>query len=251
MISAAKSKWFNAWFARHARSRIRSTFGRVEIAGLAAARAAASGAPLLLVANHSTWWDALVALYVSELLLRCDGYAMMDAANLRRVPFFRRVGAFGVDLEDPADGARAIRHAARLLDTPGRVLWIFPEGRERSPFAPLELRPGAAQVARVAKRALVVPVGLRYVFGAGEHPELWISLGRPLVRGSDARDIASGVVAQREGIELELARIDAALLARGGVEVASVADGFEPVFTRRASFLGRLAERLLVRLLPA
>ena len=181
MISAAKSRWFNAWFARHARTRIRRTFGRVEISGLEAARAAVAEVPLLLVANHSTWWDALVALYVSELLLRCDGYAMMDAANLRRVPFFRRVGAFGVDLDDPADGARAIRHAARLLDRPGRALWIFPEGRERSPFAPLELRPGSAQVARVAKRALVVPVGLRYVFGGSEHPELWISLGASAV----------------------------------------------------------------------
>ena len=250
MISAAKSRWFNAWFARHARARIRSTFGRVEIAGLEAARAAVSGAPLLLVANHSTWWDALVALYVSELLLRCDGYAMMDATNLRRVPFFRRVGAFGVDLDDPADGARAIRHAARLLDTPGRALWIFPEGRERSPFAPLELRPGAAQIARVAKRALVVPVGLRYVFGGSEHPELWISLGRPLVRG-DGRDVTSGVARQREGIEHELARIDAAIAARAGTDGAALAAGFDSVFARRSSLVGRLAERLLVRLLPA
>jgi 1-acyl-sn-glycerol-3-phosphate acyltransferase len=252
MISAAKSRWFNAWFARHARSRIRHTFGRVEIAGLEAARAAAAGAPLLVVANHSTWWDALVALYVSELLLRCDGYAMMDAANLRRVPFFRRVGAFGVDLDDPADGARAIRHAVRLLDAPGRVLWIFPEGRERSPFAPLELRPGAAQIARVAKRALVVPVGLRYVFGGAEHPELWISLGRPLARDAGReRDVTVGVARQREGIEHELARIDAAIAARAGTGGAVAGGGFESVLARRASVIGRIAERLLVRLLPA
>jgi len=245
VIEASKSRWFNAWFARHARSRIRRTFGRVLVSGLAEARIAAGQAPLLLVANHTTWWDALVALYVSELLLGCDGYAMMDAANLRRVPFFRRVGAFGVDLDDPADGARAIRHTARLLGTKGRAVWIFPEGRERSPFAALDLRPGAAQIARVAKRAVVVPVGLRYVFGAAEGPDLWIAMGPAL----DAeRDVARGTDAQRRGIELELSRIDRAL---AGPNDRTIHDEFEEVMRQRSSVVGRLAERLLARLLPA
>lgn len=245
MIAAAKSRWFNAWFARHARSRIRHTFGNVFVAGLDETREAVRSAPLLVVANHTTWWDALVALYVSELLLGCDGYAMMDAANLRRVPFFRRVGAFGVDLDDPADGARAIRHGARLLDRPDRALWIFPEGRERSPFAPLELQPGAAQIARVAKKAVIVPVGLRYVFAGEERPELWISLGPKLVH---ERDVARGVILQREGIERALGRIDRVLTARpGGLE----GSGFESVHERRPSFFARLGEQVLVRMLPS
>lgn len=244
MIEAAKSRWFNAWFARHARARIRRTFGRVLVCGREGARGLLTDASLLLVANHSTWWDALVALYVSELLLCSDGYAMMDAANLRRVPFFRRVGAFGVDLDDPADGARSIRHSARLLATPGRTLWVFPEGRERSPFGALELLPGAAQIARVARHAVVLPVGLRYVFGGAEHPDLWISIGQPLER---ERDVDGALVLQRLGIERELARIDAALEARAPL----VPHGFEPVVARAPSFFGGLAERLLIRMLPA
>jgi 1-acyl-sn-glycerol-3-phosphate acyltransferase len=245
VIEASKSRWFNAWFARHARSRIRRTFGRVLVSGLAEARIAAGRTPLLVVANHTTWWDALVALYVSELLLGCDGYAMMDAANLRRVPFFRRVGAFGVDLDDPSDGARAIRHAARLLSTKGRAVWIFPEGRERSPFAALELRPGAAQIARVAKRALVVPVGLRYVFGAAEGPDLWIAIGPALAA---ERDVARGTDAQRQGIERELTRIASAI---GDPNDRMINDEFEAVMRQRPSVFGRFAERLLARMLPA
>lgn len=248
MIAAAKSRWFNAWFARHARARIRRTFGRVLVAGLDEARGTVARAPVLLVANHTTWWDALVALYVSELLLSSDGYAMMDAANLRRAPFFRRVGAFGVDLDDPADGARAIRHAARLLGADRRTLWVFPEGRERSPFGGLDLRPGAAQIARVARRAVVLPVGLRYVFAATEHPDMWISIGRPL---AGERDVAKGVSAQRLGIERELARIEAAVAARIAGRAPAVPDAFESVLARRPSLLGALAERLLVRMLPS
>lgn len=249
MIAASKSRWFNYWFARHARSRIRGAFGRVLVSGLERACTAAAAQPVLLVANHTTWWDALVALYTSELLLACDGYAMMDAANLRRVPFFRRVGAFGVDLDDAADGARGIRHAAKLLDRPGRALWIFPEGRECSPFGPLDLRPGAALVARVAKRAAVVPVGLRYTFGGEERPDLWIAFGETL---EVERDVERGVASQRIGIERELRRIDDALAAQAGrgPHVEPPRD-FAAVMDRRKDWLGRTAERLLVRMLPS
>jgi 1-acyl-sn-glycerol-3-phosphate acyltransferase len=240
VIASAKQRWFNAWFARHARARIQSTFGRVLVAGLEETRALATETPLLVVANHTAWWDALVALYVSETLLACDGYAMMDAKNLRRVPFFRRVGAFGVDLEDPADGARAIRHAVRLLDRAGRALWIFPQGGEHSPFAALDLQPGAAQIARVARRAVVVPVGLRYVFGASERPDLWIVLGAPIAA---ERNVPAGVTLQRVGIERALRRIDDALRATD--------HGFDVLFARPPSALGQLAERFLARLMPA
>lgn len=252
MIEPSKSRWFNAWFARHARGRIRRNFGNVFVSGLEETRSIVARSSMLLVANHTTWWDALVALYVSELLVRCDGYAMMDAANLKRLPFFRRVGAFGVDLTDPSDGARAMRYAVRLLGAPGRALWIFPQGRERSPFEPFgssALRPGAAQIARLARRAVVLPVGLRYAFGGAERPDLWVSIGAPIPR---ERDVAEGVVAQRSGIDRELTRIGRAISARAGAgDELGIPEGFDAVMTRAPSLLGQLAERLLVRMLPS
>lgn len=139
MIPARKSRWFTAWFARHARARIAGTFGRVLVSGADELRAACAAGPVLVVANHTSWWDPLVALWLTNVVVHVDSFAMMDAANLRRLPFFGKVGAFGVDLDEAADGASAIRYAARLLDAPGRVVWIYPEGRERSPFEPLEL----------------------------------------------------------------------------------------------------------------
>lgn len=240
MIPAKKGRLFNAWFSRHARGRIQATFGRVLVAGRAEVRAELAGAPLLVVANHSAWWDALVALWLCELELGADAYALMDAKNLRRLPFFARVGAFGVDLDDPADGARSIRYAAKLLDRPGRVVWVFPEGRERSPFAPLELQPGAAQMARVARRAKVVAVAVRYVFGEGERPDLWIHIGAPEIA---PQGVQEGVARQTEAIGAGLAAIDRAL-------AAGDPSGFELVHATRPGLLARVAERLLAKMLP-
>lgn len=249
MIPARKGKWFNAWFAGHARSRIHATFGEVRVRGLAAARALAAEAPLLLVTNHTSWWDPLVILHLSQHALQVDGYAMMDAKNLRRLPFFARVGAFGVDLENPADGAAAIKYTVKLLDRPGRGVWIFPQGRERpSGERPLGFRPGSAEIARVARRAKAVPVALRYEMGGEERPRLYISFGEAVPA---ARDPAEGRRAQEQAVEAELDRIHEALCRAAdapGNDSALVEAGLELVHRARPSRMGSLAESLLAHL---
>lgn len=235
MIPQRRSRPFTRWFTKHAAGRIRSTFGRVLVHGRERALAAAADGPLLVIANHTSWWDPLAALFVADLL-GLEAHAMMNARNLERLPFFALVGAFGVDLDDVRDGARAVRYAARLLDGPRRAVWIFPEGEERPAFAPpasLLLRPGAAYVARRASAARVLPIGVRYVFAGAEQPELWISIGAPMARVDDA-PIAVAVLEQRDALAAELARIDHA-----------AASDFEVLHERGPSLVARIAERLL------
>jgi 1-acyl-sn-glycerol-3-phosphate acyltransferase len=236
MIPARKLAWFNAWFSGHARSRIHGTFGAVRVRGLEAAQTLAREAPLLVISNHTAWWDPLVAMHVSTHLLNTDGYALMDAKNLRRLPFFALVGAFGVDLGRPEDGAASMRYAARLLDRPGRLVWVYPQGRER-PISdrPLGFRPGSAEIARVARKARVLPVGLRYEFGGEERPSLWLSFGQPLAA---ERDPARGRAEQEAAVEAELDRIERAV--RGEDEA-----GFVPVYRMRPSRLGDVFTRML------
>jgi 1-acyl-sn-glycerol-3-phosphate acyltransferase len=228
--------WFNAWFSGHARSRIQRTFGEVRVRGLEVARTLAADAPLLVVSNHTSWWDPLVALHVSTHMLGTRGHAMMDAKNLRRLPFFALVGAFGVDLDNPADGAAAIRYAARLLNTPNNLVWVFPQGTERPVTErPLGFRAGSAEIARVAKKAKVVPVGLRYEFGGAERPTSWISFGEAVAAN---RDPSKSRAAQEEGVVAEMDRIERAVRGDG-------ADEFEAYWRGKTSAMGRVMERTL------
>jgi 1-acyl-sn-glycerol-3-phosphate acyltransferase len=236
MIPSRKSRWFNAWFSGHARTRIHGTFGEVRIRGLERARAHAAEAPLLVVSNHASWWDPLVAMHVSTHLLSTDGYALMDAKNLRRLPFFSLVGGFGVDLDRPEDGASSMRYAARLLDRPGRLVWVYPQGRER-PITerPLGFRPGSAEIARVARKARTLPVGLRYEFGGTERPTLWLSFGEAL---PTERDTTRGREAQEAAVAEELDRIERAV--RGEDQ-----EGFVAVHRTSVSRVGLLLEWML------
>lgn len=236
MIPARKSPPFARFFAADAERRLRRGFHEVRARGIDGLRDALVRQPVLLVTNHTAWWDPIVAVFVSLRVVRADAYAMMDAANLRRLPFFGMVGAFGVDPHDPRDGARAIRYAAKLLDTPGRLVWVFPQGRE-IPITvhPLEFQPGSGQIARVARRAIVIPGALRYEMGGTPKPTAWLSFGPPLPTLSDPH---AGTLAQEEAVGEELAHVERAI-AEGEDE------SFERLLAPRPDQVFSVAQSLL------
>lgn len=236
MIAPDKRPWTSAWLARDAEKRIRASFSAMWMHGLDRLDRALDRGPVVVVSNHTAWWDPLVALYVSERLLRANAFALMDAKNLERLPFFRHVGALGVDLDDPRDGARAIRHATKLLRAPRDLFWVFVSGRE-IPITqrPLDARPGSAAIARAA-RAEVVPVALRYEMGNVAKPALWISCGDPI---AVVRDVEIARQEHERAIVAELDRIDSALV-RGDRR------GFRAMFEAREPIMFRVLQWLLV-----
>jgi len=211
MIEARPSSLFGAWFSRDAEKRLRRMFGVARMAGLDALRdALADDGSVLVVSNHTSWWDPIVAIWLCRRVLRVDAYAMMDAKNLRRLPFFAKVGAFGVDLDDPRDGARAMRYAVKLLRKPRRLVWIFAQGRETPiTLRPLGFREGSAHIATLAPRAALAYVALRYEHGSAPEPSLWISARVEPVAVRPAR-VATATL--ELDVTRELDRIDAAVV---------------------------------------
>lgn len=137
-------------------------------------------------ANHHSWWDAFVAAVLLWERGR-DLTVLMDADNLRRYRFLRRLGTRGTN------ELRAAVRAAR----DGRVPLIFPEGEMR-PAGPLgPLRPGAAWLARSAGVPLVAAC-TRVVLRGQQRPEAYLdlrpaspdTLGDVLARGLDDLDAA-------------------------------------------------------------
>jgi 1-acyl-sn-glycerol-3-phosphate acyltransferase len=236
VIPARKSPLFTRWFVGDAHRRIRRTFGAVHVRGIAEVRRLATERPILIVSNHTAWWDPLLILDLCVRVLRVDAYAMMDAKNLRRLPFFAKVGAFGVDLDDPRDGARAMRFAAKLLDRPGRLVWIFAQGREVPTTArPLGFRRGSAEIARVARQAVVVPVAIRYEHGSRPDPSIYVSFG-PAIDAK--RDVGEGAAQQEAAVSHELDRIDRAIVTGETSELVAI-------YERQPSCFMQAAERAL------
>lgn len=179
MITARKSKSFERVFAAYNRNLIARRFEGLRVAGLKHLRERSENVPLVLYANHSSWWDGLVAFAIGSAS-GLDHFAMMEERQLIQYPFHRRLGAFGVVRENAREAARSIEYAARLLSETNRALWIFPQGATlRSDARPLKLFTGAARIIERLKTADALPVAVRYEFLDEFRPEIFVRIEPP------------------------------------------------------------------------
>ena len=154
------------------------------VSGLDDARAALGQRPLIFAANHVAWWDVLLLLLLDEALGGI-GWAVMDAENLRALPFFGWVGALPLDRSSPERSRQCLEASADLLDRPGRSLWIFPQGRQRpAHLRPLDLKTGLRTL-HGHNPVDVIAVSLNYVFLERDCPAAIVRFSAPLPSGPE------------------------------------------------------------------
>jgi 1-acyl-sn-glycerol-3-phosphate acyltransferase len=148
--------------------------------------------PVMVLLSHSAWWDPLVGLLLARRYVPSrSGCAPMEADQLRTFGFFRRLGLFGIDPEDPRSLSQMLAYVQGCFAREARpTLWLTPQGTFADPRAPLVLRPGAAAVAARTPGVRVVAVTMEYGFWLDQRPEVFIRVERvdapldaPLGRG--------------------------------------------------------------------
>ncbi|MDZ7773685.1 MAG: lysophospholipid acyltransferase family protein [Balneolaceae bacterium] len=151
--------------------------------------------------NHHSWWDGLIPLLLNEYRFGQRARAMMENRQMRRYPFFSRIGAFSVNRGNPRSALRSLRYAVESMRRPRACLFIYPEGTLTPPGSRMDFEGGLAwlhdRLAREELEVDFVPVALHMHTLRGSRPELHLSVGdavRPDVPG-DAE--ATGTVFER------------------------------------------------------
>ncbi len=87
--------------------------------------------PILLIPNHSTWWDGFFVHLLNARLLKRPLYMMMLNEQLAKYRFFSRVGAFGMEPKNSKIILQSLTYSVDLLrqrnGSPPMVC-IFPQG---------------------------------------------------------------------------------------------------------------------------
>lgn len=175
-ISAPMLKFFR----RIVRGYFRRHFHAVRISG--AERFVDDGSPLIVYANHSSWWDPMVALLLADCLMPTrQHFAPMDAQALARYAILKRIGIFPVEMKTQRGAVQFLRTGEVILQNEG-VLWITPQGRfVDARQRPLDFKPGLAALARrVAERSgscTVLPLAIEYPFWDERLPETLLHFG--------------------------------------------------------------------------
>lgn len=185
------------FFRRVVRAYFRRHFRAVMVQH--AERFAAIEGPLIVYANHSSWWDPMVSILLAELLLpERRHYAPMDASALQRYPILRRLGIFPVEMSSARGAAQFLRTSRAILES-GGVVWITPQGRfADARESPLAFKPGLGSLAARAGDLTLLPLAIEYSFWDERLPET-------LLRFGDALRIESGSSTEAATQQLEAA----------------------------------------------
>jgi 1-acyl-sn-glycerol-3-phosphate acyltransferase len=182
-----RSPWLVRLFTRHVkRFYLARDFHAVRLSRFVRPEPIQAG-PLIVVLNHPSWWDPLVAFVLAELFPERSHYAPMDSAALSRYRIFERLGVFGIEIGTLRGARDFIRTSCAILSRPQTALWITTQGR----FADVRERPpgvlpGVAHLARRLQGAVILPLALEYPFWEERYPEVLARFGRPIVVGPRA-----------------------------------------------------------------
>ncbi|WP_158288318.1 1-acyl-sn-glycerol-3-phosphate acyltransferase [Mucilaginibacter psychrotolerans] len=92
-----------------------------------------SNKSILLVANHFSFWDGLILYVLNDKLLHKKFHVMILEDTAKREGMLRYAGAFSVS-KNSRDILQSLDYAAQLLNNPGNLVLMFPQGKLYSNF---------------------------------------------------------------------------------------------------------------------
>lgn len=176
---ATPSPTWQRFFAMYLRRLFRKSFFAVRLApGTHEALAAIEQdqRPAIVLINHASWWDPLVAMWLGQQLTPTRPVlGPMELAQLKKFAVFRKLGIFGLDPDQPGSLAAMTDYLRHVFATaPRTAFWVTPQGQFADVRDPIRIRPGAAAVAARLGDVVVGAVAVEYVFWADQRPELLV-----------------------------------------------------------------------------
>ncbi|MCD8193964.1 MAG: lysophospholipid acyltransferase family protein [Tannerellaceae bacterium] len=108
-----------------------------------------NGKPVLMIANHFCWWDGFIQYRLNKHYLHRKFHVMMLEDQLKKYPFLNGCGAYSVRRQS-RDIINTLEYSAELLNDPGNMVLLFPQGKIESIHTPyIQFEKGLAFLLRL------------------------------------------------------------------------------------------------------
>lgn len=177
MLEHKKNRLISAWFQRHAKVLLQKNFRKISFTKQTVLPAFEPGVPVIALSNHSSWWDAMLVLYLTRYVFKKPCYGVMAEEELRRYGIFRLVGLYGIERGSPRDAKLFLDYSEKLLQGTGNMVWLFPQGDIVSPDAhEMVFKSGFAHIVSRLKRAHILKMSACYDFWNESKPEITMDI---------------------------------------------------------------------------
>lgn len=185
MIEARHNKIYDAFFNWYLHAILKKDFNRIDVVGKWPVHEQSD----LVIGNHVSWWDGFWVYYLNKRFVNKQLYVMMLEEQLKPRRFLKRIGAFSIE-PGSRDMVYSLNYAARLLQQPGHLVVMYPQGEMASLSAGvLPFKKGVAQVIEKAGLQQVLFYTALIDYFSERKPTLTLYLGSTLVDGNSAGDL--------------------------------------------------------------
>lgn len=129
--------------------------------------------------NHNYWWDGLLPLYLNRKFFKQKARALMEDKQMKQYPFFSKIGAFSINLENAKSSIKSLRYAVESMNRENACLFIYPEGK-LNPFSNSkpEFKDGLSWLYQKMEDVDYVPIAFYIDYSKSNKPNLYISVGK-------------------------------------------------------------------------
>lgn len=134
--------------------------------------------PVLLLPNHSTWWDGFFVYLLNKKIIHRKVYLMMLEQQLSRNNFFRFLGAYSIQLDTRENVKQSLQYTIDLLNNQlePSLICFFPQG-ELQPWhtRPIVFKRGLHFILNNVKAEIELCfLGIRIEFLGEQRPEVFM-----------------------------------------------------------------------------
>ena len=177
MIRAQHRLWADIVFQPYLKWLFKRHFNAIQLLG--APPEIPLHLPLLLLPNHSTWWDGFFVYLLNKQIFRRTGYLMMLEEHLSKYKFFAKIGAYSIEPKHQKDIVESLKYSVELLNEAAPLVSVFPQG-ELLPWhtRPLNYKRGVEWILReYGKPVSVLPLAIRTEFLGEKRPDVFFLFG--------------------------------------------------------------------------
>ena len=197
--------------------------------------------PTIMYANHSNWWDGIIAYTVCNGI--CHRQMRLMVEELKRFPLLRRAGCFSVNKKSPQASMEALKYAIDEMADTNCNLYLYPQGIINPPnYRPIVFQSGLAYIAEKAVkkygRVALFPVAVNCFFLRDNRPEVFVEIGERI-------EITAEQKIDRKEFTEYLAKILEELCDRQMYEISHAEfEEYDTFFQQKLKWYRRIEQRL-------
>lgn len=177
MIRAQHRLWADMIFQPYLTWLFKRNFHEIQVLG--ALPEISDDLPVLLLPNHSTWWDGFFVYLLNKKIFHRDAYLMMLEKQLSKYRFFAKIGAYSIEPENRRSLIESLEYTVELLNQEMALVSVFPQG-QLLPWhtRPLDYKRGVEWILqKYGKSVTVLPLAIRTEFLGEKRPSVFFLFG--------------------------------------------------------------------------